>query len=340
MAFLQEGLDYKLGTLSGEGPWSDWVRSNGYEPLIFGKKCSAGGLMLTAFWHLICYLIQNPVDVIYVCGARASFILRFFKLFFPDIKLVNGVRWNPNTESHLDRFFRLMERFTHNLVDAWITNSKIAKKTLVSLCQINAELVFVVYNGLDMTRNDTIALDEKPMELLTVANLNPRKGHREYLKVVKGVVKAIPSVKFVFVGRDDMDGEIQKAIEEAGLSNHVSCEGFQSEISKWLKRARLMVLPSLWGEGCPTSIMEGFSYGLPIVAYAIDGIPELINNNVDGFLVTPDSPQELSGAILDILQNPAKGEEMGNAGMEKVLKTFSIANCADRHAQILRSIAH
>jgi glycosyltransferase involved in cell wall biosynthesis len=340
MTFLHEGVDYKLGTLSGEGPWCDWVRSNGYEPLIFGRKCSERGLMFAAFWRLIRYLIQYPVDIIYVCGARASFILRLFKIFFPEIKLVVGVRWNPNTKSQLDRIFRLMERCSHPLVDAWITNSKIAKTTLVSLCQINPKRVSVIYNGLNTTPSVPIALKERTMEVLTVANLNPRKGHLEYLATVKDVVKVIPNVKFIFVGRDDMGGKIQSAIKESALSNHVYCVGFQPEISKWLKRARLMVLPSLWGEGCPTSIMEGFSYGLPIVAYAIDGIPELINNNVDGFLATPGSPQELTGAILDIMQNPAKGEEMGNAGMEKVLKTFSMASCANRHAQILRSIAH
>jgi glycosyltransferase involved in cell wall biosynthesis len=340
MTFLQEGVNYKLGTLSGEGPWCDWVRSNGYEPLIFGRKCSEKGLMFAAFWRLICYLIQYPVDVIYVCGARASFILRLLKIFFPEKKLVVGVRWNPNTESQLDRFFRLMERFSHPLVDAWITNSKIAKTTLVSLCQINPKRVSVVYNGLNTIPSDPIALEERTMEVLTVANLNPRKGHLEYLATVKDVVKVIPNVKFVFVGRDDMGGKIQTAIKESALSDHVSYVGFQRDISKWLRRARLMVLPSLWGEGCPTSIMEGFSYGLPIVAYAIDGIPELINNNLDGRLITPGLSHKLTDAILDILQNPANGEEMGNAGREKVLKTFSLVQCAKRHVQILKCIFH
>lgn len=334
MAFLQEGVNYKLGTLSGEGPWCDWVRSNGYEPLIFGRKCSEKGLMFAAFWRLICYLIQYPVDVIYVCGARASFILRLLKIFFPEKKLVVGVRWNPSSESQLDRYFRLMERFSHPLVDAWITNSKIAKTTLVSLCQINPKRVSVVYNGLNTTPSDPMELGERTMEVLTVANLNPRKGHLEYLATVKDVVKVIPNVKFVFVGRDDMGGQIQSAIKECELSDHVYCVGFQPDISKWLKRARLMVLPSLWNEGCPTSIMEGFTYGLPIVAYAIDGIPELINNNVDGHLVTPGQSHKLTDAILDILQNPANGQEMGNAGREKVLKTFSTEKCANDHAQI------
>jgi glycosyltransferase involved in cell wall biosynthesis len=137
-----------------------------------------------------------------------------------------------------------------------------------------------------------------------------------------------------------MGGKIQTAIKESALSDHVSYVGFQPDISKWLRRARLMVLPSLWGEGCPTSIMEGFSYGLPIVAYAIDGIPELINNNLDGRLITPGLSHKLTDAILDILQNPANGEEMGNAGREKVLKTFSLVQCAKRHVQILKCIFH
>ena len=103
---------------------------------------------------------------------------------------------------------------SHPLVDAWITNSKIAKTTLVSLCQVNPKRVSVVYNGLNTTPSDPIELGERTMEVLTVANLNPRKGHLEYLATVKDVVKVIPNVKLVFVGRDDMGGEIQSAIKE------------------------------------------------------------------------------------------------------------------------------
>lgn len=338
MAFASQGVDYQLATLYGEGPWCDWIRSQGRKPLVLGRGRAGGGLMLGAFWRLIRHVRNHPVDVIYVCGARAALLFRLFRIFLPGIKLVHGVRWNPDSDSRLDRFFRLVERFTHPLVDAWITNSAVAKQTLVSRCGIPAGRVFVIYNGLESMPADVPPLGERPLEVLTVANLNPRKGHREYLQVVREVLKAVPDAKFVFVGRDDMNGEVQQAIEEAGLSGHVCCEGFQGNVTPWFRRARLMVLPSLWGEGCPTSILEAFAYGLPVVAYAIDGIPELIEDGIDGVVVLPNKPDELASAIVRILENPVSAESMGMAGREKVASRFTLARCADEHARIFHKL--
>lgn len=191
----------------------------------------------------------------------------------------------------------------------------------------------MIYNGLESLPADVPPLSERPLEVLTVANLNPRKGHREYLQVVREVLKAVPDAKFAFVGRDDMNGGVQRVIEEAGLSNHVRCEGFHADVSLWLRRARLMVLPSLWGEGCPTSILEGAAYGLPVVAYAIDGIPELIEDGVDGVVVSANKPEELVSSIVRILANPVRAKCMGIAGREKVANRFTLARCADEHAQ-------
>ncbi len=337
MAFASE-VDYQMATLHGEGPWCDWIRSQGRKPLVLGRGGAGGRLMLGALWRLIRHVRSHPVDVIYVCGARAALLLRVFRIFLPKLKLVHGVRWNPDSDSRLDRFFRLMERFTHSMIDAWITNSAVAKQTLVSRCGIRAGRVFVIYNGLESLPVDVPPLAERPMEVLTVANLNPRKGHREYVQVVREVLKAVPGAKFVFVGRDDMNGEVQQAIEQAGLSQHVRCEGFQADVSPWFRRARLMVLPSLWGEGCPTSILEGAAYGLPVVAYAIDGIPELIDDGVDGVVVPPSKPDELASAIVGILQDPVRAESMGVAGREKVASSFTLACCAEEHAQTFHQL--
>jgi glycosyltransferase involved in cell wall biosynthesis len=332
MAFASQGVDYQLATLHGEGPWCDWVRLQGREPLILGCGASAGGgLMLRAFWRLIRYVHSNPVDVIYVCGARASLLLRFMRVFLPRTKLVHGVRWNPDSDSRLDRFFRLVEQFTHPSVDAWITNSAVAKQTLMSRCGIPAGRVFVIYNGLESLPEDVPSLAERPMEVLTVANLNPRKGHREYLQVVREVVNAVPDAKFIFVGRDDMNGEIQRAIEEAGLSHYVRCEGFQADVSPWFKRARVFVLPSIWNEGCPTAILEAMSFALPCVAFAMDGIPELVENGRQGVLLQCGDYSGMGAAIIQVLTDDGRATKLGKCGQERVHSHFRLESTATLH---------
>ena len=318
-------VTYELATLGGEGPWCDWVRSQGHEPLVFDKG------LVRSLWRLILYSRRNQVDVIYVCGIRASLILRLFRFFLQDVKLVHGVRWNPVSDSRLDRFFRLIEISTHRLVDGWITNSDIAKQVLVSRCQIPSDKVSVIYNGLDTFPAKVIPLVERPLEVLTVANLNPRKGHREFLHVIRKVVNAVPGARFVFIGRDDMAGTIQEAIVKAGLTEVVRYEGFQSNVSQWYEREQLFVLPSLWGEGFPTSILEAFAYGLPVVAYTIDGIPELVADQEDGVLIQPGCEEEIGDAIVGLLTDHSKAQGMGEVGRKKVKQSFSVEQCAENH---------
>lgn len=300
--------------------------------MVVGSEGADGRSMLRAIWRLIRHVRSHPVDVIYVCGARAALLLRLLRIFLPGIKLVHGVRWNPSSNSRLDRFFRLMERFTHPLVDAWITNSAIAKQTLVSRCGIPAERVFVIYNGLESLPADVPPLSERPLEVLTVANLNPRKGHREYLQVVREVLKAVPAAKFVFVGRDDMNGEVQQAIAEAGLSKHVRCEGFQPDVSPWLRRARVFVLPSLWNEGCPTAILEAMSFAIPCVAFAMDGIPEMVEDGDHGILLQRGDYSGMTAAIIRMLSDDGKASKLGICGRKRVHSYFSLANTAALHS--------
>jgi len=325
--------------LGGEGVWTSWVREEGFKPLVFGSgQSSESGLMLIACWRLVLHIRKNPVDIIYVCGARAAFILRFVRVFFPEIKLVHGVRWNPISNSNLDRFFRLMERLTHSRVDAWIANSEAAKRTLISICGIPSKKVHVIYNGLESVPNNIVALNKRPMLVLTVANLSPRKGHVEYLLIIQQLVKKIPNLKFVFVGRDNMNGRVQECIDKMGLGNFVFCKGFQGDVSKWYQQARLFVLPSQWGEGCPTSILEAHSYGVPVVAYKIDGIPEIVEDNKDGMLIDKNDKFAFKNAIIDLIENESIAAKMGEAGSRKINYIFTIDQCAVSHSSFFEEI--
>ena len=331
MAFLSDEVNYILGTLDSEGPWCDWVRKNGFPPLIYGN------------YNLISLVIKLhrdikslPIDVVYVCGLRASFLLRFLLVFIPTTKLIHGVRWNPNTDSLLDKSFRIVERWFSWLVDGWIVNSQVTKNTLLNSCNIKKNDVYVIYNGVNLPLNID-SFSEKPIEILTVANLNKRKGHIEYLKIISKIVDLIPNLKFIFVGRDDMNGVVQKKIIEYGLDKHVYYEGFHSDVSGFYKRASLFVLPSLWGEGCPTSILEALSYSVPVIAHNIDGIPELINQGDDGLLLEVNDANGFK-KIVKLLNNSGNLSVMGQRGRNKIKREFTIKSCVDNHYSVISEI--
>ena len=210
------------------------------------------------------------------------------------------------------------------------------KKTLLSRCNIKKKDVFVIHNGVNLPDINRFS-SNKSNEILTVANLSPRKGYIEYLDIISQVVKLVPDLKFIFLGRDDMNGLVQRKIIEYELSDFVSYEGFHSDLKEFYKRAKLFVLPSLWGEGCPTSILEALSYSLPVVAYNIDGIPELINNGNDGVLLELGDTN-VSYEIADLLKSPDKLSLMGQRGREKIKHKFRIESSVRAHNVVLNKV--
>ena len=336
MVIASKRIKYIIGSINHEGPLIKWMRNEGIQTKIFTKN--EGPLqILRGIFNLSKYLRITSIQVVYVFGAKLSIFIRILKFFHPKLKIVQAIRWNPASNSNLDKFTRFMELTTSSLVNSWITNSFIAKKNLVKMCGINANSINVIYNGLDTKPLKINYYENRPLEILTVANFSPRKGHIEYLRSIKIVTQVIPKAKFVFIGRDDMKGLIQRRITELNLDKNVKCIGFKSDLTKWYKRARVFVLPSLWDEGCPTSILEAFSFGIPVIASNIDGIPELIDNDVDGYLIDPYS-NNISKYVIELLRDKIKAKRMGINGARKINAKFTLKECCNKHLNVFSEL--
>jgi len=210
---------------------------------------------------------------------------------------------------------------------------------LVKKCRLSAEKIEVVYNGLEyLPRNtDLIPILERKPHILTVANINQRKGHLEYLSVIQKVLIQIPQAKFIFVGRDDMNGIIQKKILEYKLEKSVILSGFQTDVSEFYKNAKLFVLPSLWGEGAPTSIIESLSWGIPVISYDVGGCSELVDDNINGYVIQPGNSKKLTEKIINLFNNNIQIKKMSNNGLVKA-RQYNLKNSSDKHEKIFHKL--
>ena len=340
MALASPPGAYQLATLDGEGAWCDWVRSQGHQPLVFGVRYGAqhGILRLGAFVSLLRHVRSEGIKIIYICGVRASFWLRLLKSFMPGVVLVHGIRTNPDSNLGLDKIYRVVERWLNGLVDLYITNSHIASTTLVERCGVSADKIKVIYNGLAEMPTNILPLVERPVNVLTVANLKPGKGYIEYLLAIESVLQKMPEVHFTFIGRDDMNGKVQLAIRERGLSERVSYVGFQEDVSSWMRVARLFVVPSL-KEGCPTTVLEAMSHGVPVVAFNSDGLPELVRHGQDGLLVPAADMKCLAMAIIKLLRETDLATKMSASSLERCKAEFQLNTCVSKHRDALRLFA-
>lgn len=333
-------VTFTLATLDGPGPWVDWCQEMGIMPFVLGERVRAGAhgrFGLKALLRLVELVRRERYAALYVIGLRSSLWLRLMRPWMHGARIVQGIRWNPDSDSLLDNALRLVERLLGVLIDLYICNSRASAETLQRRAGVPKNKIRVIYNGLDHLP-PPVALTERSTDVVLLANLSPRKGHWEFLDVVAAVRERIPQAHFYFVGRDDMDGCLSREIVRRNLGQAVTLTGYQADVGHWLGKARLMVLPSLWGEGCPTSILEGFAHGLPVVAYAIDGIPELIDDGIDGFLVQPRDAAAITTAILRLLEDPEQAAHMGEAGRIKVERHFTLAHCANLHASVFSDL--
>lgn len=332
---------YRIGTLDGPGPLTEWCQALGVDAVAFGarpRNGRHGRLSLLAWWRLLAAIRRERWDVIYVVGFRASVWVRLLR-WLHGAKVVQGVRWNPSYATWLDRTFRLGERLLGALLDGYICNSRAAASTLRRLAGVSATRIRVVYNGLESLPVAIRSAVAPTPRVLTIANLSPRKGYLEYLEhVVAPLMSLDPAVRFAFVGRDEMAGAVERRAAALGVRGAVEIRGFLRDVGPELAAARVFVLPSQYSEGCPTSILEAMAYGLPVVAFSVDGIPELVEDGVTGHLIPPGNHAAMATAIAGLLSDPQRSLRFGAAGRRRVEREFLASVCYERHADAFTDI--
>lgn len=190
----------------------------------------------------------------------------------------------------------------------------------------------VVHMGVD---TDTFApkplrADLERVEIMCVGRLAPVKAQRLLIRAFELVRCDHPNVLLHVVG----GGPDRQALEEEtaarGLSGTVIFHGFtpQDKLHALYGAADIFVLPS-FAEGVPGVLMEAMAMEMPCVATWIAGVPELIRNGVDGFLVAPSDAEGFADAILALIRDPELRRRTGKAGRARVLDKFDLRkNCA------------
>jgi glycosyltransferase involved in cell wall biosynthesis len=157
--------------------------------------------------------------------------------------------------------------------------------------------------------------------ITNVANYADFKGQPYLVRAAAEVLKSVPDVEFLFVGRD-VD-KLSPLVEQLGLTKSVRLAGFRTDISRILAASDLFVLPSLQ-EGAGTSLREAMSIGLACIGSRVGGIPESILDGETGVLVPPADEYALAEAIIDLLTHPQKARTMAVRGRAYVQENFTL----------------
>jgi glycosyltransferase involved in cell wall biosynthesis len=165
-------------------------------------------------------------------------------------------------------------------------------------------------------------LDIEPSRpvLATVARLSPNKGHTYMLKALAAIRAEVPDILYLVPGDGDASWHGEGGLRGA-LEREAADLGYYPDLTTILHATDLLVSPSL-REGMQVSLLEAMATGLPIVATAIGGTPDAVEDGVTGRLVPPADPAALATAVLGLLHDRDLLRRMGEAGRQRAVERF------------------
>ena len=194
------------------------------------------------------------------------------------------------------------------------------------------EKVVTIHYGVDLKKfapedqalkKADIGVSDENTVLGTVARFDHPKGHKHLIAAAPEVVKKYPNVRFVFVGDGPLRQDVEQQIHRLGLDQYFILLGFRRDVKQLLGLFDLFILPSL-SEGLPNAVLEAMACSNPVVASAVNGVVEVVVDGKTGYLVPPGEPQQISAAVIKMLQSPENMKQMGNRGRERVAAAFSV----------------
>jgi glycosyltransferase involved in cell wall biosynthesis len=214
--------------------------------------------------------------------------------------------------------------------NAFVAVSREDRRRMIEIERIDPERAVFVPNGIppvappsgrDVRAELGIGADDPVV--LSVGFLRRPKTMDVLIDAAARIAPRFPALKVLIVGEGADRPLYEAMIERLAVAGTVQLLGLRSDVPDLLATSDVAVL-STDSEGSPLSVMEYMDAGLPVVATRVGGIPDLIDDGVEGLLVEPRDPQGLAGAIARLLSEPDEARRMGERARERRRREFDI----------------
>ena len=311
-------------------------------------------------WSLIAFLLFFPstlIQLLYVLlTSRVDIINVHYPVdeffYFAICRKLLGIKLV--TSIHGADFFpagKPRERFSFSMKfllsssDCIVAPSKALLHDFTNLFPHHKKKGYFIHNGINI--NEMRSLLQKPESsdekryLLCIAAHNEKKGIDVLLHAFSQLTVRDPSIRLFLVGDGPLRHKHEELTKVLGLQNCVSFLGERgrSDVVKLLHGCELLVLPSR-SEPFGIVIIEAMACQKPVIATAVGGIPEIIENGKNGILVEPDNPDSLYKAICSILENEAFKNQLGANGYARVCENFLWEHAGTKYETLFSKLLH
>ena len=178
----------------------------------------------------------------------------------------------------------------------------------------NPKRIEILPNIIDYPNIKEKMEDKEKIRFLFLGLISKNKGIFDIIEVIKNNIDLFENKIELIIGGNGETIKLQKHIERYKIGNIVKFVGWiKNEIKlKYLQNSDVYILPS-YNEGLPISILEAISYEKPIISTTVGGIPEVVNNNENGFLISPGNLEQIEKSMKHFIENPQDIEKFGAA---------------------------
>jgi glycosyltransferase involved in cell wall biosynthesis len=232
------------------------------------------------------------------------------------------------------RPFALADRTVASLAHVHIAISRGLARYLADTEGFDEHGFQIVHYGIT-PRDSWRTYDGAEPSLICVGRLIPIKGHIVLLRAFAEARREVPGLTLDVAGRGPLEPALKALAFELGVGDAVRFLGYVAPVQEAIERAAIVVVPSM-GEGFGMVALEAMERGRPVIAAAIGGLGELVQDGVTGRLVAPGEAEPLRRAIVELASDPELGRRMGVAGRERALEHFLQERCTDRTELLYR----
>jgi len=224
----------------------------------------------------------------------------------------------------LNKKHNFLRKLMTTFINSYVSVSEDLHQWLINIVAIPEKKALLIQNGINTEVYNVPKTISKQLRFTIVARISPVKDHQNLLNAFTLLKEKLPKEQvpvLAIVGEGEQRAQLEQYCHKQGLDT-VSFLGARDDIEHILSNTDVFVLSSI-AEGIPMTILEAMSAKTPIVSTRVGGIPEVVEDSKEGFLVDKNDAEALAQALLNYINQPELIIAHGENAREKVLKQFN-----------------
>ena len=290
---------------------------------------------IRAFLSLYKLFKEEDFTIIHTHSSKAGLLARLAAVLNKTpivIHTIHGFAFNDFMNIFKKNFFIYLEKLLAKWTDVLITVSNLNKKKIIDLNIAQENNIKNIYSGIDLSlftnkRNDEfrkeLNLENNHLLLGSVGRLSNQKDPITMIEAFGIISKPFPNAHLALVGDGELKGKILEKIDQLKLDGKVHLTGNKNNPWSVYHSMDLFIMSSIY-EGLGRSITEALSCGVPVVCTDVEGVPEIVRDNITGILVPPKDANKLADGIIRTLNDMETAKKMAEEGRRFVKDNFDV----------------